>query len=68
QGILPYGAQLLAVAGVASISPVSIMPYSIYPVLLGIAGIIAIATGYPRFSTGGDNTALNDDKESASEA
>lgn len=30
QGILPYGAQLLAVAGVASISPVSIMPYCIY--------------------------------------
>ncbi|ASK64072.1 sodium:proton antiporter [Virgibacillus phasianinus] len=51
QGILPYGAQLLAVAGVASISPVSIMPYCIYPVLLGIAGIIAIAAGYPRFST-----------------
>lgn len=53
QGILPYGAQLLAVAGVAGISPVSIMPYSIYSVLLGIAGLIAIATGYPRFSTRG---------------
>ncbi|WP_077325593.1 Na+/H+ antiporter NhaC family protein [Virgibacillus siamensis] len=52
QGILPYGAQLLAVAGVASISPVSIMPYCIYPVLLGIAGVIAIVAGYPRFSTG----------------
>ncbi|GAA0614383.1 Na+/H+ antiporter NhaC family protein [Virgibacillus siamensis] len=52
QGILPYGAQLLAVAGVASISPVSIMPYCIYPVLLGVAGVIAIATGFPRFSTG----------------
>ncbi|WP_174613005.1 Na+/H+ antiporter NhaC family protein [Virgibacillus ihumii] len=51
QGILPYGAQLLAVAGVASISPVSIMPYCIYPVLLGVAGSIAIAIGFPRFST-----------------
>ncbi|GGJ99380.1 sodium:proton antiporter [Lentibacillus kapialis] len=51
QGILPYGAQLLAIAGVAEISPVSIMPFAIYPVLLGVAGIIAIATGYPRFST-----------------
>ncbi|WP_010530029.1 Na+/H+ antiporter NhaC family protein [Lentibacillus jeotgali] len=68
QGILPYGAQLLAVAGIASISPVSIMPYSIYPVLLGIAGVIAIATGYPRFSTRENNAALNDDKQSASEA
>ncbi len=60
QGILPYGAQLLAVAGVASISPVSIMPYCIYPILLGIAGIIAIVTGYPRFSAGKNNTALHD--------
>lgn len=51
QGILPYGAQLLAVAGVASISPVSIMPYCIYPFLLGIAGVAAIAIGYPKFST-----------------
>ncbi|GAA0432408.1 Na+/H+ antiporter NhaC family protein [Lentibacillus halophilus] len=56
QGILPYGAQLLAVAGVASISPVSIMPYCIYPVLLGIAGMIAIATGFPRFSVQGTNS------------
>ncbi|GAB4073711.1 Na+/H+ antiporter NhaC family protein [Barrientosiimonas marina] len=50
QGILPYGAQLLAIAGVASISPVAIMPYCIYPILLGIAGLIAIAAGFPRFS------------------
>ncbi|MBP2258544.1 Na+/H+ antiporter NhaC family protein [Virgibacillus alimentarius] len=51
QGVLPYGAQLLAVAGIASISPVSIMPYCIYPVLLAVAGMIAIATGFPKFTT-----------------
>ncbi|RYG71592.1 Na+/H+ antiporter NhaC family protein [Lentibacillus lipolyticus] len=62
QGILPYGAQLLAVAGVASISPVAIMPYCIYPILLGIAGMIAIATGYPRFSTRGNKNAVTNEQ------
>lgn len=48
QGLLPYGAQILAAAGLAAISPVAIMGYSIYPVLLGISGIIAILIGYPK--------------------
>ncbi len=48
QGIVPYGGQMLAVAGLASISPISIMPYSFYPVLLGICGITAILFGFPR--------------------
>ncbi|OCA92006.1 Na+/H+ antiporter NhaC family protein [Pseudobacillus wudalianchiensis] len=47
QGLLPYGAQLLAAASVAGISPVSILPYSFYPILVGICGIIAILIGYP---------------------
>ncbi|KMY56106.1 sodium:proton antiporter [Bacillus sp. FJAT-27231] len=47
QGLLPYGAQLLAAASVAGISPVSILPYSFYPILIGICGIIAILMGYP---------------------
>ncbi|NYF23722.1 Na+/H+ antiporter NhaC family protein [Sporosarcina sp. JAI121] len=49
QGILPYGGQMLAAAGLAAISPVSIIPYSFYPVLMGICGIIAIFIGYPKF-------------------
>ncbi|WP_342512978.1 Na+/H+ antiporter NhaC family protein [Sporosarcina sp. FSL K6-1522] len=49
QGILPYGGQLLAAAGLASISPVSIMPYSFYPILMALCGIIAILIGYPKF-------------------
>lgn len=47
QGLLPYGAQFLAAASVAGISPVSILPYSFYPILIGICGIIAILIGYP---------------------
>ncbi|MFB4475259.1 Na+/H+ antiporter NhaC family protein, partial [Oceanobacillus caeni] len=47
QGLLPYGAQFLAAASVARISPVSIMQYSFYPILIGVCGIIAILIGYP---------------------
>jgi Na+/H+ antiporter NhaC len=48
QGLIPYGAQFLAAASVAGISPVSIIPYCIYPILIGICGIIAILIGYPQ--------------------
>lgn len=50
QGLIPYGAQLLVAAGVAGISPVSILAYSYYPVLIGICGVAAILTGYPRLT------------------
>lgn len=36
QGIIPWGAQLLIAAGLASINPLDIMPYLYYPYLLGI--------------------------------
>lgn len=49
QGLVPYGGQILVASGLAAISPLSILPYSIYPVMLGICGIIAILTGFPRF-------------------
>ena len=48
QGIIPYGAQLIAAAGVAGISPILIMQYAYYPILIAIAGIIAIMIGYPK--------------------
>ncbi|MFS0561993.1 Na+/H+ antiporter NhaC family protein [Terribacillus sp. 179-K 1B1 HS] len=48
QGLLPYGGQILAAASVAGISPVSILQYSFYPVLIGVCGIIAILIGYPK--------------------
>ena len=48
QGILPYGAQVLIAAGLASISPVSILPYLYYPLAIGLALVLAIAFRYPR--------------------
>ncbi|AIM15802.1 Na+/H+ antiporter NhaC family protein [Neobacillus sedimentimangrovi] len=47
QGLLPYGAQFLAAASIAKISPVSILQYAYYPILIGICGICAILIGYP---------------------
>lgn len=51
QGLIPYGGQMLAAAGLAAISPVVIIPYSIYPAALLICGIIAILVGFPRNKT-----------------
>ena len=48
QGIIPYGAQLLMAAGLASINPVSIIPYLYYPMAIGIAALLAIILRYPR--------------------
>lgn len=50
QGLLPYGAQILSVAGVASVSPISIVPFCFYPILLAFAGLIAILFRYPKFT------------------
>ncbi|MFC5604689.1 Na+/H+ antiporter NhaC family protein [Sporosarcina koreensis] len=49
QGVLPYGVQVLAAAGLAAISPLNIIVYSFYPVLMGICCVVAILIGYPRF-------------------
>ena len=48
QGLIPYGAQILLGAGLASINPVSIMPYLYYPAAIGIAAVLAILFRYPR--------------------
>jgi Na+/H+ antiporter NhaC len=50
QGLIPYGAQMLVAAGVASISPVSILAYAYYPILIGVCGVLAILTGFPRLT------------------
>ena len=42
QGIIPYGAQLISAAGLAAISPFSIMKYLFYPYLMGICAVISI--------------------------
>ena len=48
QGIIPYGAQFLVAASVAGISPILMMQYSYYSILVGICGVIAILIGYPK--------------------
>ncbi|MFC7787129.1 Na+/H+ antiporter NhaC family protein [Rossellomorea sp. GCM10028870] len=50
QGLIPYGAQALLVAEVAGISPVSIIPYAFYPILIAVCGIIAIRFALPKFT------------------
>ena len=48
QGLIPYGAQLLMAAGLASINPVAIIPYLYYPFAIGLAALMAIVLRYPR--------------------
>jgi Na+/H+ antiporter NhaC len=50
QGLLPYGAQMLVAAEVAGISPISILSYAFYPILIAICGIIAIYLDFPKFT------------------
>ena len=51
QGLIPYGAQMLIAAGLASLNPISILPYLYYPFVLGIVALLSILFRYPkRFS------------------
>ncbi len=47
QGLIPYGAQLLIAAGLTQLSPLSIIRYLYYPVLLGLCALLAILVRYP---------------------
>lgn len=48
QGLIPYGAQMLIAAGLASLNPVSILPYLYYPFALGIFALLSILFRYPK--------------------
>ena len=48
QGMIPYGAQLLIAAGLASINPVAILPYLYYPFALGVVAVLSILLRYPK--------------------
>ena len=50
QGFLPYGAQLLMAAGLASISPVEIIPHLYYPFILGVFAVVVILIQRPRYN------------------
>lgn len=49
QGLLPYSPQILTVSAIAGISPLSVIPYSFYTISIGVCGMIAILTGYPKY-------------------
>ena len=42
QGLIPYGAQLLAAASLTGLNPFDIIPYCFYPLLMGLSGLIFI--------------------------
>ena len=43
QGMIPYGAQLLSAATLTGLTSFDIIPYLIYPVLMAVCGVAAIA-------------------------
>ena len=47
QGIIPYGAQMLIAAGLAGISPLSIIGNLYYPFCMGACAVLAILIRYP---------------------
>lgn len=48
QGIIPYGAQLLIAAKLASLSPISIIEHLYYPAALCLSALICILLRFPR--------------------
>lgn len=48
QGVIPYGAQMLIAAGLASISPLHIIGYLYYPMAMGLFALLSILFRYPR--------------------
>ncbi len=48
QGLIPYGAQMLMAAGLASLNPIEILPHLYYPFALGIIALLAILFRYPK--------------------
>ena len=42
QGVIPYGAQLLAAASLSGLTPFAVMPYLYYPFLMGASALLFI--------------------------
>jgi len=51
QGISPYAAQILLAATIGKISPMKIVPFSIYSYLMIICGLLAITLDWPKTKT-----------------
>jgi Na+/H+ antiporter NhaC len=41
---------MLLAAGFAKVSPIEIIPFTFYPMLTAVCGIIAIVIGFPRLN------------------
>ena len=64
QGLIPYGAQLLAAGAAAAISPVEIMPFLFYPYLMAISAIVYIIFfGKRTFGKKGKNAQQKQDEQ-----
>ena len=50
QGVLPYGAQLLMASGLASVSPLEIIPHLYYPMAIGVMVVLSILLQFPKIS------------------
>jgi Na+/H+ antiporter NhaC len=48
QGLIPYAAQILLAAGIGKISPIEIVPYSIYSMLTILFGSLSIFFSWPK--------------------
>lgn len=48
QGLIPFGAQMLFAAELAGLSPINIMEYLYYPMVLGGVALLSILFRYPR--------------------
>ena len=48
-GLLPYAGQLLVAGGLAKVSPVKMMPFNWYSMLMLVFGIFFIIIGWPKF-------------------
>lgn len=48
QGLIPYGVQMLLAAGLAHISPMAIIPYLYYPMIIGVTALSSIILRYPK--------------------
>ena len=47
QGLIPYGAQLLSAAAFTGLSPMKILPFMFYPILMAISAVLFIAFQRP---------------------
>ena len=42
QGLIPYGAQLLSAATLTGLTPFAIIPYTFYPILMGVSVLLIL--------------------------